>query len=56
MKKRQKPPVTRFADGLASGKYQIVTDKKEVAELLKHQKGGNGSSSGISDKTYTILD
>lgn len=55
MNKRKKPPVTRFADGLASGKYQIVTDKKEVAELLKSQKGGKGSSSGGIDTTYTVL-
>lgn len=49
-----KPPVTRFADGLASGKYVIVTDPKEVAELLEKQRGGNGKNArGCFDKTYS---
>jgi hypothetical protein len=49
-----KPPVGRFSDGLASGKYVIVTDPKEVAELIAKQRGGSGTNTrGCFEKTYS---
>ena len=52
--RQPKPPVTRFADGLASGKYVLVTDRQEVAKLLEGQRGGRGSSTSCYDQSYTV--
>jgi len=52
-KPRVKPPVTRFADGLASGKYQIITDPQEVKELLATQRNQIGGSRKGDLPTYS---
>jgi len=52
-KPRVKPPVTRFSDGLASGKYQIITDPQEVKELLLTQRNNTGGSRKSDLPTYS---
>jgi hypothetical protein len=52
-KRPPKPPVTRFSDGLASGKYQIITDPQEVKELLATQRNNTGGSRKSDLPTYS---
>lgn len=56
-KRREKPPVIRFSDGVASGQYKVLTNKKEIAELLEQQRGGKGSPRDDNDDPrYTMYE